>query len=88
MKQRAFVSAHTELVAMADIANSANSKPHFKALLSVSAQRERTFERKHPISVFKVTIFSGLPRVRESQGKTKFSPGQGILRKCQGILPI
>ena len=27
-------------------------------------------------------------RVATCQGKTKFSPGQGILKKCQGILAI
>ena len=25
---------------------------------------------------------------RKCQGKTKFSPGQGILKKCQGIWPF
>ena len=31
---------------------------------------------------------TGLPHVRENQGKTKFSPGQGILENVREFLPF
>ena len=34
------------------------------------------------------TTFQGCHVSGKSQGKTKFSPGQGILKKCQGFLAI